>query len=182
MKKLLFLCVALCLLGVMLVSCQEADVTTTPVTTTESVPDTVIEPLISTSPETTEHEPRMEDAEWYRLYQQYQKELEPDRSPLPTFEDLKKITVGMPFTEAYEIAGTAQQKIMKVLDDGEPDMMSGRVVLTYFIHDTQEGIEVKIHFFPAYYVDENEYQNNVMDVTYIYPDGHEEKLTSTNTP
>lgn len=144
-------------LGVMLVSCQENEITTTP--------------------ETTEHAPRMEDAEWYPQYQQYLTQLEPDRSPLPTFEDLKKITVGMPFTEAYEIAGAAQRKDSKVLVDMGHPQTSARPIVTYFIHDTQEGIKVKIRFLPAYYVDENEYQNKVMGVTCIYPDGYEENLT-----
>ena len=180
MKKLLFLCVLLCLFCVILVSCQEADVTTAPVTTTEPLPNTVIETQDTTLPETTAPKSHMEDAEWYPLYQEYQKELAPDRSPLPSFEDLKKITLDMPFTEMYAIAGAAQRKIYKEIE-GLPDETSFRPRLTYFVYDTQEGIQVKILLWPSYYVNENEYKNDVMGVTYIYPDGREEGLTRTNT-
>lgn len=173
MKRVLFFCCVIGFLGVLLVACHETDAPTQQtMTTTDS------QMIVLPAPDAI---PSEKDAEWYPLYQQYQKELEPDRSPLPSFEDLKKITISMPFTEAYEIAGTAQRKDSKVLVDVGHPQMSARPVVTYFIYDTQEGIEVKIHFLTAYNVDENEYQNDVMGVTYVYPDGREETLTRTNT-
>ena len=85
MKKFLFLCVVLCFLGGMFVSCQESDVTTI-----GSSSDKVIEIPNSglSGTNVVEAYQSARSAEWYPLYRKYRTELEPDRSPLPSFEDL----------------------------------------------------------------------------------------------
>ena len=147
MKKIVFVCIFMAFLCCVLFSCKTTEVPNTTNTTT--------------TPETSVRVEGLSEE-----LGDYIMNLKPERDPLPSIEDLKAVTPGMPFGEMYQIAGNAQR-------------IEGHNIPRY-AHDTKEGITVLVALVTR--LDSNGEpltpEPVVDSIIYVYPDGHEEKLTS----
>ena len=157
MKKnigLIGLMAVLCLVLVVLCSCGDAPPETSD-TETSSV-------------ESTRQESYHSDPEW-EAYRQYIADLEPDRAPLPSIEELRAVTLNMSFSEAIALLGKPQQTKVEQIPSSNP-AVSALFMNTFAIYETAEGVLVSIDFWSRN-LDGVESEPYVFSILYEYPDG-----------
>lgn len=163
--KRLIVCVSLimllCLVIVVLCSCEG----TLPSETTDaesSADETTVKGCILVNPQ-------------FEAYLEYIDDLEPDRSPLPSFEELRAVTVNMTFSEAKALLGKPQRTEKEVLS--RHPVSSWRPKYTLNVYETTEDISVEIAF-ATYVIDANDNKNEpvVYYIRYEHPDGTVEEF------
>ncbi len=100
-------------------------------------------------------------------------ELEPDRTDLPDYSVLQKLSVGMTFTEAQSIAGKPQRRESHIIPDG-PGYSSASSKICY-IYDSSDGPSVLVCY--AWH-SRDDLSTSALFITYVRPLSSEQSVVN----